>query len=167
MTPMNVTSNNSSMSPSSKATAALFTVAGMGAYYLPVTKDRFVRTAFDIVKNQTEDTIDQLNDAALALTKGKLSAEDKVFLSQNGVAETTDAINTKIADLTKSITDSDIVKNMKQGFADNFKDFKKSEALMDTVASKAFSKIRWSNFYWGAGIGFIIGSALGSKNPNN
>ena len=161
MPSMNVSSSNN-VTPSNKAAAAVFTVAGMGAYYLPVTKDRFVRTAFDIVKDRADDTIEQLNDTALALTKGKLSAEDKVFLAQNGVSESVDAINTKIAELKKSVTDSDIVKNMKQGFSDNFKDFKKSEAMMDTVASKAFSKIRWSNFGWGAVIGFILGSAIGS-----
>lgn len=162
MSEMNVSQTNRNiMTPSGKATGAVLGVVGMSAYYLPVTKDRFVRTAFNIVKNQTEDTIEQLNDAALSLAKGKLKPEDKVILSQNGVAETVDAINTKIADLTKSITDSNVVKNIKKGFADNFKDFKKSEALMDSVSSKAFSKIRWQNFGWGAGIGFIVGNAIG------
>lgn len=156
-------SNNNSIVPSNKSTAAALSVVGMSAYFLPVTKDRFVRTAYNIVKNQTEDTIEQLNDAALAITKKRLSAEDKVFLAQNGVGETLDAINVKISELKKSITDKDIVKNLKQGFEDNFKDFKKSEALMDVVSSKAFSKIRWSNFAWGAGIGFILGNAIGSK----
>ncbi len=148
MSDMNVSTTNRTIMPSGRATGAMLGVVGMGAYYLPVTKDRFVRTAFDIVKNQTEDTIEQLNDAALSLVKGRLKPEDKVFLSQNGVAETVDAINTKIVDLTKSITDSDVVKNIKKDFADNFKDFKKSEALMDSVSSKAFSRIRWQNFGW-------------------
>ena len=65
-------------------------------------------------------------------------------------------------ELKKSITDSDIVKNMKKSFEDNFKTFKKSEASMDIVASKAFSKIRWTNFTWGTVIGFILGSVLAS-----
>ncbi len=161
MSDMNVSTTNRTIMPSGRATGAMLGVVGMGAYYLPVTKDRFVRTAFDIVKNQTEDTIEQLNDAALSLAKGKLKPEDKVFLSQNGVAETVDAITAKITDLTKSITDSDVVKNIKKDFADNFKDFKKSEALMDSVSSKAFSRIRWQNFGWGAVIGFILGNAIG------
>ncbi len=160
--PPSLPTTSAALNSRSKATGAVFALAGMSAYYLPVTKDRFVRTAFNIVKNRTENTIDDLNDAALAITNRKLSPEQKVFLSQNGVAETLDAINSKIAELKNSITDSDTVKNLKKGFADNFKDFKKSEALMDSVSSKAFQKIRWRNFAWGAGIGFVLGNFLGS-----
>lgn len=137
-------------------------VVGMSAYYLPVTKNRFVRTAFNIQKELTEDKIELLNETAMQINKKKLSPENKLFLSQEGLAEDVNAINQKCIDLRKSITDSDIVKNFKKGFEDNFKDFKKSEAMMDNIASKAFQRIRWANFGWGVGIGFLIGSSLGS-----
>lgn len=137
-------------------------LAGMSAYYLPVTKDRFVRNAYDVVKENAEADIEQLKNAAISASSGRLKPEQKLLLSQHGVAESFDAINNKITDLKRIITDNDYIKTIKQGFADNFADYKKSEALMDTVASKAFQKIRWTNFAWGAGIGLLLGMALGS-----
>ncbi len=135
-------------------------VAGMSAYYLPVRENRFIRTAFNVVEDEARDTVELLNDSALAISKNGLKPEQKLFLSQLGVAEDLTAINTKIADLKKSVTDKDIVKNLKQGFADSFKDCKNSEILRDSVATKAFSRIRWTNFAWGAGIGFVLGNVL-------
>ena len=158
---MNVSSAGSKSQQ--RTTGALFAVVGMSAYYLPVTKDRFVRTAFNIMKNQTEDTIEILNNTAIAVSKNKLKPEDKVFLQQNNVEENVNAINQKIAQLKKSITDNGAVKSVKQQFADNFMSFKKSEAAMGNTASKAFSKIRWTNFAWGAAIGLVLGKFIASR----
>lgn len=137
-------------------------LVGMNAYFLPVTRDRFVRTAFSINKEMTEDKMDMLNESAIQIANKKLHPENKIFLSQLGVPEDIDEINKKCVELKNSITDSSIVKSLKQSFEDNFKVYKKSEASMDIVASKAFSRIRWTNFTWGAVIGFILGSVLGS-----
>ena len=144
----------------SLGTGAVLGMVGMNAYFLPVTKDRFVRNAFDITRELTEDKIDLLNESAIQIANKKLRPENKIFLSQLGVSENIDAINDKCLELKKSITDSDIVKNMKKSFEDNFKTFKKSEASMDIVASKAFSKIRLTNFTWGTVIGFFLCSVL-------
>lgn len=151
----------------SMGTGALLGMAGMSAYYLPVTKGRFVRTAFNLVKEDVEDKVELLNKAAVEITEKKLKPENKLFLSQLGIADTVDAINAKCIELTKSITDKDAVKAMKKEFDDNFKTFKKSEALMDNISSQAFSKIRWSNFGWGAVIGFVLGSVFGSFAGSN
>ncbi len=141
-------------------------VVGMSAYYLPVTKDRFIRNAYDIRKEMAEDKIELLNKSAEELSKKKLSSESKIFLKDIGVAENIDDIANKCAELKKSFTDDGLVKTMKTYYADNFKNFKKSEALMDTVTSKAFSRIRWTNFGWGAAIGFILGCvAANAKQP--
>lgn len=165
--------SNLSITPRERTQAygagAVLGMAGMCAYYLPVTKDRFVRTAFDVVKNDAEDKIDMLNQAALAKSRDNLKPEQKVFLSQLGVAEDVGAINNKIANLKHSITDSVAVKNLKQGFADSFADCKKSEVLRDAISSKAFSKIHWTNFTWGAVIGFVLGNVLATyaNKPNS
>ena len=55
---------------------------------------------------------------------------------------------------------------MKEYFANNFKNFKKSEELADIVSSKALSRIRWTNLGWGAVIGFILGNALIGGRPS-
>ena len=65
--------------------------------------------------------------------------------------------------MKRIIIDSDYIKTVKEDLANNFANFKKSEALRDFVASKAFQKIRWTNFAWGAGIGFVLASVLGAK----
>ena len=143
-------------------------VVGMSAYYLPVTKNRFVRNAFDVTKGIAEDKLEILNDSALELTKrGELSGDRAVFLRELGVDEDLDSISRKCSEIKKTITDSDSVKNMKKTFADGFKDMKKNEALIDNISSKAFSKIRWTNFFWGAGIGFVLGNVLGATRPSN
>lgn len=146
---------------------AVLGLVGMNAYFLPVTKDRFVRTAFAVTKEMAEDKIDLLNESAIQITNKKLHPENKIFLSQLGISENLDEINAKCVELKNSITDSTIVKNLKQSFEDNFKTFKKSEASMDNVASKAFSRIRWTNFGWGAAIGFILGSVLASASSQS
>lgn len=135
-------------------------VLGMSAYYLPVSENRFVKAAFSVVEDEACDTVELLNESALSISKNNLKPDQKLFLSQLGVAEDITAINAKIADLKNSVTDKNLVKTLKQGFADSFKDCKKSEILRDSVASKAFSRIRWTNFAWGAGIGFLLGNAL-------
>ena len=55
-------------------------VVGMNAYFLPVTKDRFVRNAYNIHKEIAEDKIELLNKSAEELSKNKLSSESKIFL---------------------------------------------------------------------------------------
>lgn len=139
---------------------AVLGMAGMTAYYLPITKDRFVRNSYDIVTSKTKSDIEMLDEAALALSNKNLKNEHKLFLSQLGVDETIEAINTKVAELKKSLTDSDTVKNLKEGFLENFQNFKKSEALADPITTKALQKIRWTNFAWGTVIGFILGSVI-------
>lgn len=141
---------------------AVLGMVGMNAYFLPVTKDRFVRNAFNIIKEDTQDTLDILNESAVQIANKNLKAKNKLFLSQIGLDETIDAINAKCIDLKNSITDKVSVKNTKQFFENNFKDFKKSEALMDDIASRAFSRIKWTNFTWGTAIGFILGAVFAS-----
>ena len=143
--------------------------AGMGAYFLPVTKDRFVRNAFCIKKELTEDKIDRFTESAGQIVKNNLSTSNKTFLKEEGIAENIDEISKRCQELRKSITDSDVVQNLKKSFEDNFQSYKKSEAMMDNIASDAFKRIRWTNFGWGIGIGFLIGSALSalsSKSQN-
>ncbi len=148
--------------------AGLGTV-GMLAYHLPVSKNRYVDAAFNVVKNEALDNIDALNSSALSLTsRGKVSAEQKVFLSQLGVAEDVVAINTKVADLKTSITDSVTIKSLKQGFADTFEACKKNVVERDAISMKAFKNIRWTNLAWGAGIGLVLGNVIGmvkAKDP--
>lgn len=154
---------NSQSKTNSIGTGAVCGIVGMSAYHLPVTKDRFVRTAYNIVKEQTEEALEEMNEAAVSAQKGRLSNEQKVLLAQNSVGESVAEINTKIAELKKVILDSDTVKNIKSEFSNNFADYKKSEALMDPVASKAFKRIKWRNFAWGTGIGCILGAVAGSR----
>lgn len=141
-------------------------VVGMNAYFLPVTKDRFVRNAYNIHKEIAEDKIELLNKSAEELSKNKLSSESKIFLKDIAVAENIDDIANKCAELKKSFTDDGLVKTLKTSYANNFKNLKSSEALRDTISSKAFSRIKWTNLGWGAAIGFILGSvAANAKHP--
>jgi len=156
---MNAVSQNKSQTIGA---GALFGLVGMNVYYIPVTKDRFVRTAFNIIKQDTEDKVEFLNQAAAEISNNKLKTENKLRLAQLGISENIDDINAKCIDLMKSVTDNDAVKALKKNFDDNFKNFKKSEAIMDNISSKAFSNIRWSNFAWGTAIGFVIGAVFGS-----
>ena len=56
----------------------------MSAYHLPINKNRFVRTAYNVQKNLTEDIIERLNDSADEVAKNKVTPETKVFLSEHG-----------------------------------------------------------------------------------
>ncbi len=159
-------SNNSNNNGKVLGTGVAAGVVGMSAYYLPVTKDRFVREAYNIVKEDTEDQLKVFNEVAAAKLSGRIKTEHKLLLSQYGIPDDLTAINNKISDLRKNILDNNVVKNIKQGFADNFKDYRTSEALMDVTASKAFRNIKWRSFAWGTGIGFVLGCVLGSR-PSN
>lgn len=141
-------------------TGAFLGVVGMSAYHLPITKGRFVRNAFDVKTKMVEDNIALLSESAYEISKNKLSSDNKLFLSQLGVAETFEEISNKCAELKKSVTDDGLVKTAKEFFENNFEAFKKSEATQDIVVSKAFKKIRWTNFAWGAFIGLVIGNVL-------
>ena len=164
---MNISGVQNQNKSKSIGAGACLGLIGMNAYFLPVTKDRFVRTAFNIVKEDTEDKLEFFKNSAIQVMDKKVKPENKLFLLQQGVAEDVEAINAKCVELKKSITDKDIVSVLKKGLEDNFKSFKKSEALMDNVASDAFKRIRWSNFTWGAAIGFILGCVIGSgQTPN-
>lgn len=164
---MNISGVQNQNKSKSIGAGACLGLIGMNAYFLPVTKDRFVRTAFNIVKEDTEDKLEFFKNSAIQVMDKKVKPENKLFLLQQGVAEDVEAINAKCVELKKSITDKDIVSVLKKGLEDNFKSFKKSEALMDNVASDAFKRIRWSNFTWGAAIGFIFGCVIGSgQTPN-
>lgn len=135
---------------------------GMSAYFIPVTKNRFVRAAYNINKGIAEDKIELLNKAADEVQKKNIKPETKLLLKELGVSETLESISDKCLELKKSFTDDGLVKAMKTYYADNFKNFKKSESSMDAISSKAFSKIRWTNLGWGAFIGFILGNVLSS-----
>ena len=145
-----------------RAAAAGMGTLGMLAYYLPVTKGRYVEAAYNVVRNDTLDNIDSLNSSALSLTKkGKVNAEQRLFLSQLGLNEDILSINTKISQLKDSISDATTIKNLKQGFADSFEVCKKNVVERDAISMKAFNKIRWTNFAWGVGIGALTGYVLG------
>ena len=76
-------------------------ILGMSAYYLPVSENRFVKAAFSVVEDEACDTVELLNESALSISKNNLKPDQKLFLSQLGVAEDITAINAKIADLKK------------------------------------------------------------------
>lgn len=140
---------------------------GMLAYHLPVTKGRYVSDAFNVVRNEALDNIDGLNESALELTKNsRLKPEQRLFLSRLGVSETLGDIDNKVKALKESITDPDIIKDLKQGFADTFEVCKKNVVERDDISMKAFRKIRWTNLAWGAGIGMITGYVLGIMKAN-
>lgn len=150
------------------ACAAGLGTVGMLAYHLPVTRGRYVNAAFNVVKNEALENIDNLNQSALSLTKrGKVKPEQKLFLSQMGVGEDLISINSKIDALKHSIEDSVTIKDMKQTFSDTFEACKKDVVLQDSVSMKAFSKVRWANFAWGTGIGMLLGYVLGLLKSKN
>ncbi len=159
---MNISGYQNSNRSKAIGAGAVLGMVGMNAYFLPVTKDKFVRTAFNIIKEDTQDKLDILNESAEQIANKNLKQKNKLFLAQLGLDENIDSINAKCIELKKSITDTLSVKNTKQFFEDNFKTFKKSEASMDDVASRAFSRIKWTNFTWGTVIGFILGAVLAS-----
>ena len=148
--------------------AGLGTV-GMLAYHIPPTKNRYIEEAFNVVRNEALDNIDGLNESALALTKNnRLSADQKVFLSRLGVSESLTDIDAKVKSLKDSITDTDTIKILKQGFSDAFEVCKKNVVERDDISRKAFRNIKLKNLAWGASIGAVIGYVLGifkSKDP--
>ena len=133
---------------------------GMTCYYLPISKDTFVNTAFSVTRKNAENDIKILTQAAEEIHKKKLSDENKIFIRRLGVAETLDDIGQKCKDLRESVTDPTTVKALKKDFADNFTKYKKDASLMDTVAAKAMSNIKWNGFKWGMGIGAALGAAI-------
>ena len=137
-------------------------LVGMSAYYLPITKERFVETAFSLAKDDANDSVEKLNDSALALTKGRLNAEQKLYLSQEGLAEDVVAINGKIKQLKESVTEDSNVKALKEKYADMFADCKKDCTLRDSLATRAFKHIKWINFAWGVAIATVLGAVLGA-----
>ena len=158
---MNTPSNSTSMAP-----GTVLGLVGMNAYFLPVTKERYIKSAFAVHRNITNSNISRLDEAAISLSKKRLKTEQKLFLSQMSVPEDMNAIKVKIKQLINSITDSIEVKNTKQLFATTFKNVKKSEALRDNVSSRAFKRVRWTNLGWGAFIGFVLGNVLGASVPS-
>lgn len=148
--------------------AGLGTV-GMLAYHLPVTKNRYVSEAFNVVRNEALDNIDGLNETALEITKNnRTTPKQKIFLTRLGVSEDLVEIDTKIKSLKDSITDTDVIKNLKQSFADAYDVCKKNVVERDAISMKAFSRIRWANLAWGAGIGMLTGYVIGmmkAKDP--
>ncbi len=133
---------------------------GMTCYYLPISKDTFVNSAFRVTRKNAEKDIKTLTLAAEEISKNKLSEENRIILKEMSVAENLSAISEKCKELKESITDPDTVKNLKKSFADNFKKYKKDASLMDSVTSKAMSNIKWNGFKWGMGIGAVLGAAL-------
>ena len=133
---------------------------GMTCYYLPISKDTFVNSAFSVVRKNAEKDIKTLTLAAEEISKNRLSEENRIILKEMGVDETQAAISAKCKELKESITDPDTVKNLKKSFAENFKKYKKDASLMDAVTSKAMSNIKWNGFKWGMGIGAVLGAAL-------
>ena len=152
----------SPVSPRSKRIGAtvLGGLIGMTCYYLPVNKDLFVGTAFNVARKNTEKNIKALEIAADEISKNKLTNENKIFLAQIGVSENLQAIAQKCRELKESITDKDKVIALKKDYAANFKQYVKDESLMDTVTSKAMSTLRWNGFKWGMAIGGLLGAAL-------
>ncbi len=153
---------HSSVSEKSKRIGAtvLGGVLGMTCYYLPISKDVFVNSAYRVVKNNAKRDIKGLREAADEISANKVSNESKILLHRLGVAENVDAIKAKCTALRESVTDPATVKAMKKDFADNFKSYKKDASLMDPVCAKAMSNIKWNGFKWGMGIGALLGAAL-------
>lgn len=163
---MNITPQTSSNNSTSMAAGTVLGLVGMNAYFLPVTKERYIKNAFAVHKSIINSDIAKLDEAAIALAKRRLKTEQKLFLSQIGVPEKMDDIKIKITELINSITSPVEVKNAKQLFATSFKNVKKSEALRDNVSSRAFKRVKWTNLGWGAFIGFVLGNVLGAAAPS-
>lgn len=166
--------NSSNSKPSDKSkmlgAALLGGLLGTTCYYLPVSKDTFVNVAYGVKKNNVENDIKALTQAADEISKNKITNESKILLNRLGLNELIDEISNKCRELKEGITDADTVKSMKKDFADNFKKYKKDASLMDTVTSKAMSTIKWNGFKWGMGIGAVLGLALSlvlGRNSNN
>lgn len=133
-------------------------LAGMGAYYIPVTKNNFVDQAFKVHSKNVNADIEGLKQAAgeLSLSSPKLSNESKILLNRLGVRDNLTDIFDKTKTLSDEITDSTSVKSIKSGFASGFEAFKKNADTMDNVASEAMKNIKWNNFRWGIGLGAAL-----------
>lgn len=136
-------------------------MVGMCAYYLPVSKDSFTQTAFDIKKNDAAEQIATLKNIAEEIDSNKLTTQSKMILNDMALAEDVNAISAKCSELEKSVTDPANVKALKNEFRNNFDSYKKNVALMDNTCAQAFKNIKWSRFRWGMGIGAAIGLASG------
>ena len=91
---MNTPSNSTSM-----AAGTVLGLVGMNAYFLPVTKERYIKSAFAVHRNITNSNISRLDEAAISLSKKRLKTEQKLFLSQMSVPEDMNAIKVKIKQL--------------------------------------------------------------------
>lgn len=142
--------------------ALLGGLAGMTAYYIPVTKNNFVDEAFKVHRRYITNDINGLKQAAGELSQStpNLSNESKLLLNKLGVSHDIDDVFQKSKDLEFEITDSSSVKNIKNSFANGFDTFKKNASTMDNIASEAMSNIKWRNFKWGMGIGAALTLAL-------
>jgi len=134
---------------------------GMNAYYLPVTKDSFVQTAFELKKNEAVDQINTLKNIADEVEKNKVSTQSKMILTDMALPEDVTEISNKCSQIEKNVTEPDIVKAFKENLSRNFDSYKKNSALMDNTCTEAFKSIKWGKFRWGMGIGAAIGLALG------
>lgn len=133
---------------------------GMTAYYLPVSKDSFVQTAFDIKKAEAVEQINALKNIADEVAKNNVSTQSKMILTDMSLAEDVTEITNKCTQLEKNVTDADIVKSFKENLSNNFESYKKNKSLMDNTCTEAFKSIKWGKFRWGMGIGAAIGLAL-------
>ena len=165
----NITSNLNSYyppSPSEKQKKRIgATIAGgligMNAYYLPVTKDSFVQRAFDITKNKTQNQIAVLGKIAKEIENKSLSTEEKMILQEMNLSEDVAQIAHKCIELDNSVSDTSMIKSLKDNFIRNYNSFKKEPSLMDKTSNEAFRAVKKTKFKWGLGIGAAIGLALG------
>ena len=133
---------------------------GMNAYYLPVKKDSFVQKAFDVTKDEANAQIIALTKAAKEVEANNISTESKMILQEMGLSENLQAITQKCIELDHKVSNPAEVKRLKANFDSNFKNYKKTPALMDNNCANAFKAIKRSKFWWGTGIGSAIGLAL-------
>lgn len=133
---------------------------GMNAYYLPLNKKAFAEKAFDIHKNEINGQIAALRNAADEISKEKLSTNSKLILQEHGLAEDIVQIGNRCIVLDHSITNETDVKNYKKIFEDGFAAMKKEACLRNNEASQAFKELKRSKFWWGTGIGAVVGLAL-------
>lgn len=134
---------------------------GMNAYYIPVKKDVFMQRAFDITKRNADDKIKILGNIVDEISENKLSAKSKMILQEMGLNEDVVQITNKCIELDKKVSDSSEVRTLKNSFASNFDNYKKTPSLMDNTCAEAFKAIKRNKFKWGTGIGAAIGLALG------
>lgn len=134
---------------------------GMNAYYMPVKKDVFVQTGFDLAREKANFEIDKLKKIAQEVAKRKVSTESRIFLQNMGLTEDVNAISAQCSAIKDNVTNSASVKAIKDGFINSFDTHGKKTHLMDAVSSDAYNAVRFSHFKWGIGIGAAVGLALG------